>query len=111
MRALLQLLLNSECLGHLPISIGLSSIDSKVVFLKYILYAMASGQLSGPQLAAVAAAPEAHEKPRRRLLRRPERREQILAAATRAFAQAGFAATSLDDVAVEAGISRDNLYR
>src|SRR5262245_16574831 len=72
---------------------------------------MASGQLSGPQLAAVAAPPEAQEKPRRRLLRRPERREQILAAATRAFAQAGFAATSLDDVAVEAGISRDNLYR
>ena len=31
--------------------------------------------------------------------------------ATRAFANAGFAATSLEDVAAEAGISRDVLYR
>jgi AcrR family transcriptional regulator len=37
--------------------------------------------------------------------------EQILAAATRAFARAGFAATSLDDVAREAGITRVILYR
>ena len=44
-------------------------------------------------------------------LRRRERREQILAAATRAFARAGFAATSLEDVAREAGITRVILYR
>jgi AcrR family transcriptional regulator len=44
-------------------------------------------------------------------LRRAERREQILAAATRAFARAGFARTSLDDVAAEAGITRVILYR
>ncbi len=44
-------------------------------------------------------------------LRRDARREQILAAATRAFARAGFAATSLDDVAREAGITRVILYR
>jgi AcrR family transcriptional regulator len=44
-------------------------------------------------------------------LRRSARREQILAAATRAFARGGFAATSLDDVAAEAGISRVILYR
>jgi AcrR family transcriptional regulator len=44
-------------------------------------------------------------------LRRDERREQILAAATQAFARAGFAATSLDDVAAAAGISRVLLYR
>lgn len=46
-----------------------------------------------------------------RRLRRAERREQILAAATRAFARAGFAATSLDDIAAEAQISRVILYR
>ena len=46
-----------------------------------------------------------------RRLRRTERREQILGAATRAFARAGFAATSLDDVAAEAGITRVILYR
>ncbi|MPZ88623.1 MAG: TetR family transcriptional regulator [Nitriliruptorales bacterium] len=46
-----------------------------------------------------------------RRLPRAERREQILAAATLAFARAGFAATSLDDVAGEAGISRVILYR
>ncbi|HZE37222.1 MAG TPA: TetR/AcrR family transcriptional regulator [Stackebrandtia sp.] len=44
-------------------------------------------------------------------LPRPERREQILAAATRAFARGGYAAIGLDDVAAEAGISRVILYR
>jgi AcrR family transcriptional regulator len=46
-----------------------------------------------------------------RRLPRGERREQIIDAATRAFARAGFAATSLDDIADEAGISRAILYR
>lgn len=46
-----------------------------------------------------------------RRMRRAERREQILDAATRAFAHAGFAATSLDDVATEAGLTRVMLYR
>jgi len=46
-----------------------------------------------------------------RRLRRTERREQILDAATRAFARAGFTATGLDDVAAEAGITRVLLYR
>jgi AcrR family transcriptional regulator len=58
------------------------------------------------QPAAGAAAPT----PLRRL-RRAERREQLLAAATQAFACAGFAATSLDDIAAAAGISRVLLYR
>ncbi|PZG02711.1 TetR/AcrR family transcriptional regulator [Micromonospora deserti] len=44
-------------------------------------------------------------------LPRAQRREQILAAATRAFARAGFAATSLDDIAGEAGVTRVILYR
>jgi AcrR family transcriptional regulator len=42
---------------------------------------------------------------------RVQRREQILAAATEAFARSGFAATSLDDIAAEAGITRVVLYR
>ena len=46
-----------------------------------------------------------------RRLRRAERREQLLAAATQAFARTGFAATSLDDIAAAAGISRVLLYR
>jgi AcrR family transcriptional regulator len=46
-----------------------------------------------------------------RRLRRAERREQILAAATHAFARAGFAATGLDDIAAQAGVSRAILYR
>ncbi|WP_017568927.1 TetR/AcrR family transcriptional regulator [Nocardiopsis halotolerans] len=46
-----------------------------------------------------------------RRMRRTERRAQILDAATRAFARAGFTDTSLDDVATEAGISRVILYR
>ncbi|MFE0153635.1 TetR/AcrR family transcriptional regulator [Nonomuraea sp. NPDC059007] len=57
------------------------------------------------------AAHEDQAEPRRRLPR-AERRELILAAATRAFARAGgFAPTNLDDVAEEAGISRMILYR
>lgn len=46
-----------------------------------------------------------------RRLPRAQRREQILSAATRAFARGGFAATGLDDVAAEAGITRVLLYR
>ncbi|GIH95616.1 TetR/AcrR family transcriptional regulator [Planobispora siamensis] len=46
-----------------------------------------------------------------RRLRRAERREQILDAATRAFARAGYAATGLDDIAAEAALTRAMLYR
>ncbi len=46
-----------------------------------------------------------------RRLARAERREQILDAATRAFARRGFAATGLDDIAAEAGVSHVILYR
>jgi AcrR family transcriptional regulator len=45
-----------------------------------------------------------------RRLPRAQRREQILAAATSAFARSGFAATSLDDVAAEAGVTRMVVY-
>ena len=48
---------------------------------------------------------------RRKLLRRAERREQILRSATRAFARAGFGATSLEDIAAEAEVDRVILYR
>jgi AcrR family transcriptional regulator len=44
-------------------------------------------------------------------MRRAERREQILDAATRAFARRGFAATGLDDVAAEAAVTHVILYR
>jgi len=46
-----------------------------------------------------------------RKLRRAERRELVLEAATRAFARNGYAATSLDEAANEAGISKVILYR
>jgi AcrR family transcriptional regulator len=44
-------------------------------------------------------------------LPRAERREQILDAATRAFARTGFAATKLEEIAAEAGITQVILYR
>lgn len=44
-------------------------------------------------------------------MRRADRRAQLLDAATRAFARAGFADTSLDQVASEAGVTRAILYR
>ena len=46
-----------------------------------------------------------------RRMPRAQRREQILDAATRAFARAGFAATGLDEIAAEAGITHVILYR
>ena len=46
-----------------------------------------------------------------RRLPRTQRRDQILAAATKAFARTGFAATGLDDIAAEAGVTRVILYR
>ena len=59
---------------------------------------------------ATSSAARASTEPVRRLPR-AERRELTLDAATRAFARAGFGATSLDDVAAEAGVSRVLLYR
>src|SRR6266542_3806720 len=63
-----------------------------------------SQSMNQPAPAAEASAPV-------RRLRRAERREQILTAATQAFARSGFAATSLDDIATAAGVSRAILYR
>jgi len=57
------------------------------------------------------APPDRAEIPARRRLGRAERRDQLLTAASRAFTRTGFAATSLDDVAVAAGVSRVILYR
>lgn len=48
---------------------------------------------------------------KRRRLPRAARREQILSAATQAFAAAGFVNTSLDDIAEAAGVGRVILYR
>ena len=61
---------------------------------------------SAPPLSRGSAVPLAGPR-----LRRTARREQILAAATRAFARLGFAATSLEEVATEANISKVLLYR
>ncbi len=47
----------------------------------------------------------------RQLLSRDARQASILAAAARAFARAGFAATSMEDVAGEAGITKLIVYR
>ncbi|MGB3911603.1 MAG: TetR/AcrR family transcriptional regulator [Pseudolysinimonas sp.] len=50
-------------------------------------------------------------EPERSRLPRAARREQILEAATTAFARTGFAGTGLDDIASEAGVTRVILYR
>lgn len=47
----------------------------------------------------------------RRLLSRDERQASILRAAAVAFARAGFAATSMEDVAAEAGVTKLIVYR
>jgi AcrR family transcriptional regulator len=71
---------------------------------------MPGSQTTHQSAATTGATPGATPAPVRRL-RRAERRQQILAAATQAFARAGFAATSLDDLAAQAGVSRAILYR
>jgi AcrR family transcriptional regulator len=57
-----------------------------------------------------ARADTAEQAPAKRM-GRAARRDQILAAATRAFSRSGFAGTGLDDIADEAGVSRAILYR
>jgi AcrR family transcriptional regulator len=47
----------------------------------------------------------------RRLLPRDERQAQLLAAAATAFAHAGFAGTSMEDVAATAGVTKLIVYR
>lgn len=47
----------------------------------------------------------------RRRMTRAERVRQVLAAAARAFARSGFAATSMDVIAAEAGVSKLMIYR
>ena len=47
----------------------------------------------------------------RQRMARAERREQILDAATRAFARTGFTGTGLDAIAAEAGVTHVILYR
>jgi len=49
--------------------------------------------------------------PKRRLLPRAARAASILRAASRTFARGGYAATSMDDIAAEAGVSKLMLYR
>ena len=44
-------------------------------------------------------------------MRKEERVESLLAAAARAFARAGYAATSMEDIAAEAGITKLIVYR
>jgi AcrR family transcriptional regulator len=65
--------------------------------------AVGSDDAADDERAARVAAPG-------RRLPRAQRREQILLAATEAFARSGFAATSLDDVAREAGVTRMVVY-
>ncbi len=49
--------------------------------------------------------------PRRRLLRAPQRAASILAAAAGVFARQGYATTTLDQIAAQAGVSKLIVYR
>jgi AcrR family transcriptional regulator len=63
------------------------------------------------EVGAAPARSDTAEKAPAKRMGRAQRRDQILAAATRAFARSGFAGTGLDDIAAEAGVSRAILYR
>lgn len=68
-----------------------------------------AGMSSNPAAFGRPASPVA--PPARRLLGRAERRAAILAAAAPAFADRGFAGTSMDDVAAAAGVTKLIVYR
>lgn len=57
--------------------------------------------------------PDHHSRsePRRRLLPAPERAASILAAAAEVFARQGYAATTIDEIAAHAGVSKLIVYR
>ncbi|GIU85153.1 MAG: hypothetical protein KatS3mg008_1928 [Acidimicrobiales bacterium] len=74
--------------------------------------AMRDGRSSVRDASAASRDKDGSEgrKPRK-LLGRAERREQILRAAARAFGREGYAATSMEDVAAEAGVTKLIVYR
>lgn len=81
---------------------------------------MNPGTPSDADAEAAPASPDAAEArpivpaepaPGRQLLSRANRQAQLLRAAAAAFARAGFAATSMDDVAAEAGVTKLIVYR
>lgn len=59
----------------------------------------------------MSSAPHRVDPVRQRQLPAPERRAQILRAAAAAFSVGGYAATSVDDVAKQAGITKLIVYR
>jgi AcrR family transcriptional regulator len=61
--------------------------------------------------AAAGADPAEPGASGRQLLSRADRQAQLLRAAATAFARGGFAATSMDDVAAEAGVTKLIVYR
>jgi AcrR family transcriptional regulator len=63
----------------------------------------APDEVTGPPAPGAPAA--------RQLLSRADRQAQLLQAAAVAFARGGFAATSMDDVAAEAGVTKLIVYR
>lgn len=77
-----------------------SGVDVEVFTLKSILEC---------QLNWRAGMVDAGGRPK--LLKRPERRRALMDAAARAFARGGYAATSLEDVAAEAGVTRALIYQ
>jgi AcrR family transcriptional regulator len=52
-----------------------------------------------------------HPTGRRRRLQKPERRRLIEEAASRLFAEHGYAETRLDDIAAAAGVTKQLLYQ
>jgi AcrR family transcriptional regulator len=60
---------------------------------------------------AVPRAVEVSEAPKARKKRRPHRRDEILTAATRLFAENGYHATGMDDIGAAAGITGPAIYR
>jgi AcrR family transcriptional regulator len=94
----------SAGLGHVEVATGPGGRVAG-----HHLAAMDNGTRMSADATAGEGAPAQQAK--RRLLRKDERRAQLIQAAAHAFLAGGFAATSLDDVAAQAGVTRMIIYR
>src|SRR3954454_11733847 len=88
-----------------------ASVNSSCCVMARPLDSDASTQVYTCRYTPEQAVSRPMSAPARQLLARPERQAAILRGAAAAFAQSGFAATSMEDVAAACGVTKLIVYR